>query len=216
MNVSNYIIQSHIDTVVAIEKGYMPRSMVKVLLTASDDRVCLSCAKLEGLAIGMDDYFLVDGQEFLLPPFHDHCRCTLLYEESPEPQARRDYNSLILFSNMANDSSSFEGSVVGYYATIYFLEKLIACPASDFSSAGLEIKNGASLEGQLQSMKLNKDSIFNGALRRAYDYQVENAKSLKTDRGRRARIDRWVSGVLESESLTASNYEFLYDLTHRF
>jgi SPP1 gp7 family putative phage head morphogenesis protein len=61
----------------AQEQGLLG-DVVKVWVTAGDDRVCPICKALDGEKASMNDMF--SNGEFI-PPAHPHCRCGIEYRE---------------------------------------------------------------------------------------------------------------------------------------
>lgn len=59
-------------------QGLMGRT-IKEWLTADDSRVCERCRALDGVKVGMEDYFPGTGIQF--PPLHPCCRCVVNYYE---------------------------------------------------------------------------------------------------------------------------------------
>lgn len=69
----------------AQKSGYMGKT-VKVWCTAGDERTCATCGALNGKPIEFNDDYAVPSGSVRVPPAHPHCRCTLLYRESNEPE----------------------------------------------------------------------------------------------------------------------------------
>lgn len=64
--------------------GYLG-NVVKVWLTAEDERVCSTCGSLEGVEVAMDDEFNGASGSWstrLTAPAHPGCRCTVAYVET--------------------------------------------------------------------------------------------------------------------------------------
>lgn len=64
----------------ARDEGYFNGEVVKVWITAEDERTCPFCGEMDGETIGLDEQF--DGFDGPIdcPPLHPNCRCTLGYE----------------------------------------------------------------------------------------------------------------------------------------
>lgn len=87
----------------AQEAGYIGE-VVKVWVTALDERTCPTCSGLEGMRIAMDEDFpfntKLEGRNATIkkvPPAHPSCRCAVMYEEISPPvyQKSKESNSKI-------------------------------------------------------------------------------------------------------------------------
>jgi len=185
----------------------------KVWSSGLDGCSCSLCAKLEGKAVKRNEPFVIAGRSVMEPPLHDDCRCALLYEEKPKPQLRRDYETFLSYASLANDSVIFSSAVNGYFAALYFLQKLTDASPYELKTAGLSVGNGASLKAQMANIKNHQDQIFNAAIKRAYDREWHEVQSLKTERGREARMERFIQGIIATQALSPANHEFLRELS---
>lgn len=80
---------SYFGTKQAQEQGLLGK-VEKVVCTSSDERVCEICGPMDGVRIALDDDFdfktkLTEPGIKKTPPFHPHCRCTVMYEEIEPP-----------------------------------------------------------------------------------------------------------------------------------
>jgi hypothetical protein len=187
------------------------KNYYKVWSSAIDGCSCSLCSKLEGAAVTLDEPFRIAGYVVQEPPLHDGCRCAVLFVDGSalEPWLVRIHNSFIKFSNVASASANFQVFVSGFFAAEYFLGVLASAPEADIVAAGLFGKN---FIAQLRDLQLRRDHLFNSAIKRAFDCEYENAKLLKSERVRRARLDRWLQIVVGSQSLAPANYEYLKEL----
>lgn len=67
----------------AQEQGYFGGEVVKVWMTADDERTCDFCGPLDGQVIGLEETFpgLTDKlPNIFVPPAHPNCRCTVGYQ----------------------------------------------------------------------------------------------------------------------------------------
>lgn len=181
--------------------------MYKIWSSALDGCSCSLCAKLEGSAVLLDEPFEVAGRSVMAPPLHDGCRCVLAYEESPAPAALRDLDAYCRFASVAKTSADFFAAVNGYHAAVFFLRRLAGHSAAELEAAGLSPDH--QLSGELASLVADQDAFVNGAIRRAYDRVVLDASGLKTERGRRSRVDQLLQLILSSQMLSPANYQYL-------
>lgn len=184
----------------------------KIWSSSLDGCSCSLCAKLEGTAVKYNEPFKIAGHSIMEPPLHDGCRCAVLYEENPKPQLRRDYDTFLSFAGIANDSDIFDLVVNSYFAALYFLQHLVDASPTELKAAGLSVEDGASLHNQMINIQNHQDQIFNAAIKRAYDRELKEAQSLKTERGRKVRMDRLLQGIIGTQALSPANYEYLRDL----
>lgn len=119
------------------------------------------------------------------------------------------YNSFVENSNAASESFVFNYFVSCYFAAEYSLGQLAAAPEYDLAVAGL-LHND--FKSQLRDLQLRRDHIFNIAIKRSFDHEWEFCQSLKTERGRRARMDQWIQIIVASQALAPANYEYLKEL----
>jgi len=195
-----------------IRAGMMPEQTMKIWSTALDGGSCSLCAKLQWTAVKHSQPFVFAGRSVMTPPLHDGCRCAIFYEENPKPQLRRDYDTFMSFAAIANDSDMFSAVVNSYFAALYFLQNLVDASPADLRAAGLSIESGASLRSQMDNIKNHQDDIFNAAIKRDYDRTWSDAQSLKTERGKKTRMDAFLQSVLSSQVLSDANQEYLYCL----
>jgi hypothetical protein len=185
--------------------------MFKVWSSSADDCTCSLCAKLEGTAVRIDEVFEIAGHSVLEPPLHDGCRCAVAWvdESFLEHRLVRVYEAFVKFSNAASSSLVFQQFITCFFAAEYFLEQLASASDADLALAGLAQND---FKAQLRDIRSRRDQIFNAALKRAYDHAWEEASQLKTERGRKNRMELWLQGVLTSRALSPANYEYLKEL----
>jgi hypothetical protein len=185
--------------------------MFKVWSSSADDCTCSLCAKLEGTAVRIDEVFEIAGHSVLEPPLHDGCRCAVAWvdESFLEHRLVRVYEAFEKFSNAASSSLVFQQFITCFFAAEYFLEQLASASDADLALAGLAQND---FKAQLRDIRSRRDQIFNAALKRAYDHAWEEASQLKTERGRKNRMELWLQGVLASRALSPANYEYLKEL----
>ena len=185
--------------------------MFKVWSSSADDCTCSLCAKLEGAAVRIDEVFEIAGHSVLDPPLHNGCRCTVSWvdESFLEHRLVRAYKAFEKFSNAASSSRVFQQFATCFFAAKYFLEQLASASDADLALAGLAQND---FKAQLRDIRSRRDQIFNAALKRAYDHAWEDASQLKTERGRKNRMELWLQGVLASRALSPANYEYLKEL----
>ena len=183
----------------------------KVWTSSADGCSCSLCSKLEGTAVKYNEPFEIAGRSVMEPPLHDKCRCSVLWVEKSllEPDLVRLYNAFVIFSSAASSSVSFQSFISCFFAAEYFLGKLASAPAGDLVAAGLA---GNDFKAQSLDLRLRRDQLFNDAIKRSFDHEWESAKLLKTERGRRARMDQWVQLVVSTQALAPANYEYLKEL----
>ena len=183
----------------------------KVWSSAFDGRCCSLCSKLEGTAIRLDEPFEIAGRVIQEPPLHDRCRCAVVFVEEQflDPRLVRVHNTFLNFSSVASNSKIFVHFINSFFAAEYFLGQLAAAPSSDLALVGL---GSADFKSQFRDLQRRRDQIFNVAIKRAYDYEWENAQSLKTEHGRRARMERWLQLIIDSQALSPVNYNYLKEL----
>ena len=204
--------------------------MFKVWSSSADDCTCSLCAKLEGTAVRIDEVFEIAGHSVLEPPLHDGCRCAVAWvdESFLEHRLVRVYEAFEKFSNAASSSLVFQQFITCFFAAEYFLEQLASASDADLALAGLaQLEQLASasdadlalaglaqndFKAQLRDIRSRRDQIFNAALKRAYDHAWEEASQLKTERGRKNRMELWLQGVLASQALSPVNREYLKEL----
>jgi len=121
----------------------------------------------------------------------------------------RDYDSYIKFSNAASEASDFQSFVSSFFAAEHSLGQLAAAPVSDLALAGL---GGLDFKAQYRDLQLRRDQLFNAAIKKAFDRELEISSLMSSERGRRACMDRWLQVVVASQSLAPANYEYLKEL----
>jgi len=65
----------------AVDQGLIPPGAERVWITAGDERTCDFCGPLDGMTVGLEDYFssAANNRSYttLTPPLHPQCRCSL-------------------------------------------------------------------------------------------------------------------------------------------
>jgi SPP1 gp7 family putative phage head morphogenesis protein len=61
----------------AQEDGLLTGQEQKEWIVTPDDRLCPVCEPMDGVTVGIDEDFDVDGDEMEGPPAHPNCRCTI-------------------------------------------------------------------------------------------------------------------------------------------
>ena len=179
----------------------------KIWSSAADGCSCSLCMKLEGTALPAGEPFVIAGRSVQAPPLHEGCRCALAYEDRLAPAPTRDLDAYCRFASIAKSSDDFFAAVNSYHAAVFFLRRLAGRSTAELESAGLSSSHLCSAE--LSSLVANQDDFVNEAILRAYNRVVVDASCLKTERGRRARVDQFVQLILSSQLLSPVNYQYL-------
>jgi SPP1 gp7 family putative phage head morphogenesis protein len=61
----------------ATEAGLLTGNESKEWIVTPDDRLCPICEPMDGVQVGLDEMFDVDGDQVDEPPAHPNCRCTI-------------------------------------------------------------------------------------------------------------------------------------------
>lgn len=61
----------------AVDAGLLTGQEEQEWIVANDDRLCPICEPMDGVRVGLDESFDVDGEEMDGPPAHPNCRCVL-------------------------------------------------------------------------------------------------------------------------------------------
>lgn len=61
----------------AKEAGLLSGGEQKEWIVTPDDRLCPICEPMDGVNVGLDEKFVVNGEELDGPPAHPNCRCTI-------------------------------------------------------------------------------------------------------------------------------------------
>ncbi len=191
------------------KKGYY-----KMWASSVDGCSCSLCAKLEGTAVKCSEPFKIAGRSVMEPPLHDGCRCTLLWvkESNLEPRLVRTHNAFVSYSNAASRSLDFQSFANSFFASLYFLEQLASASRDDLAAAGMPQSELSNFAAQFRALQSRRDDIFNVAIQRAYDHEWKDSQSLKTELGRKNRMERLLQGIIASQALSPANYEYLKEL----
>lgn len=57
--------------------GYLGKNAQKEWVVGDDDKLCPICQDMDGVEVGLDEDFEVDGEDMEGPPAHPNCRCTI-------------------------------------------------------------------------------------------------------------------------------------------
>lgn len=120
-----------------------------------------------------------------------------------------EYNSYIELSNSASEALDFQSFLSSFFAAEHSLGRLAEAPVGDLVQAGLGDMNFGSL---FQDLQLRRDMIFNQAIKRSYDRELEVAALMSSERGRRSVMDRWLQVVVASQTLSPVSYNYLKEL----
>lgn len=186
----------------------------KMWSSSLDGCSCSLCAKLEGTAVKNNESFEIAGRSVMEPPLHDGCRCALLWVEESKLQPRlvRVHNAFVDYSKAASLSIDFQRFVSCFFAATYFMEQLAAASCEDLAAAGMPQNEFSNFADQLRAIQSRRDEIFNAAIKRAYNREMKEVQLLKTERGRKVRMDRLIQVITETQALSPANYEYLRDL----
>jgi hypothetical protein len=66
----------------AVENGMLPPDVLRKCF--ANDGCCDVCDDADGQVVGLDEPFVVDGEEFDTPPFHPRCRCGMGIADADE------------------------------------------------------------------------------------------------------------------------------------
>jgi SPP1 gp7 family putative phage head morphogenesis protein len=61
----------------AKDAGLLTGTESKEWIVTPDDRLCPICEPMDGITVGLDENFDVDGDQVDAPPAHPNCRCTI-------------------------------------------------------------------------------------------------------------------------------------------
>lgn len=111
---------------------------------------------------------------------------------------------------LVNDSCNFSTVSSRYNLLITTLSDLAVFTDEDLRAVGVEPSKP--FRETLSEVQKKKDTIFNQAIKRAYDDTVVKAAELKTEKGRRARLDKFKEEVLNSGVLSENNIVYLESL----
>ncbi|MDR1630042.1 MAG: hypothetical protein LBS36_07520 [Oscillospiraceae bacterium] len=162
---------------------------------------------MEGTAVPVGAFFIINGRSVQGPPLHEDCRCGLVYEENPAPAPARDFEAFNLFYQISVSSEDFISSVNGYHTAVFFLQRLSSYSEPALCSAGMAPRS--TLQSKLLTLMADQDNIINAAIKRVYDSVMREAKSLKTEKGKQTRLNRTLQLILYSQVLSPKNYEYL-------
>jgi hypothetical protein len=71
----------------AVEAGAFPEGMVRVWVTAHDDRRCPVCRPLDGVQVeGLEEKWATAAGAILTPPAHPGCRCRMVAKPASRPR----------------------------------------------------------------------------------------------------------------------------------
>lgn len=111
---------------------------------------------------------------------------------------------------LVNDSSNFSTVARRYEMLIGTLYDLMAYTPEELQRAG--VRPEKPFKEYLDEILAKKDIIINQAIKRAFDDTVAKASELKTEKGRRSRLDKFREEVLNSGVLSENNIVYLESL----
>lgn len=111
---------------------------------------------------------------------------------------------------LVNDSCNFSTVARRYEMLIGTLYDLMAYTPEELQRAG--VRPEKPFKAHLDEILAKKDIIINQAIKRAYDDTVAKASELKTEKGRRARLEKFREEVLTSGVLSENNIVYLESL----
>ena len=111
---------------------------------------------------------------------------------------------------LVNDSCNFSTAARRYEMLIGTLYDLVAYTPVELQQAG--VRPEKPFKEYLDEILEKKDIIINQAIKRAYDDTAVKAAKLKTEKGRRARLDKFKEEVLSSGVLSENNIIYLESL----
>jgi hypothetical protein len=197
--------------VAAARSGHIELTGYYKVWSSSTDGCCSLCSELEGAAVKLDEPFEVAGRVVQEPPLHDGCRCEVLvvHESILEHRLIRLHKAFIKFSNAASGSVLFQSFISCFFAAEYFLGQLASAPGADLVAAGMAEND---FEAQFRDLQLRRDQLFNAAIKRAFEHELECTRLMKDEHCRRSHMDRWLQVVVASQALAPGNYEYLKEL----
>lgn len=182
----------------------------KIWSSCMDGCSCSLCSTLEGAALPVDESFFVAGRYVSAPPLHEGCRCSLLFVGDVAPAPVRDLEAFCAFSSITNESADFYTAINGFNSAVFFMRRLAAYPDSELAAAGL--KSSGAFRSDLNDLIGSRDALVGEAIRRAYGRVLREAASLKTERGKRARLNRFAQLLRSSHELSPADDQLLASL----
>jgi SPP1 gp7 family putative phage head morphogenesis protein len=61
----------------AQDKGLLGKNAQQEWIVGDDEKLCPICQDMDGVQVGLDEDFNVDGEDIDGPPAHPNCRCTV-------------------------------------------------------------------------------------------------------------------------------------------
>jgi hypothetical protein len=107
---------------------------------------------------------------------------------------------------------NFQEFANSFFAALYFLEQLASASCDDLAAAGMPQSELSDFSAQFHALQSRHDDIFNAAIKRAFDHEWKEAQDLKTELGRKNRMERLLQGIISSQALSSANYEYLKEL----
>lgn len=137
-------------------------------------------------------------------------RPPVTYEDAVRESIRREVEIMNDCIELINSSCNFSTVTFRYSILIETLTKLSRHTDQELRIAGVfpEEPFGETLE----TIQSQKDMIINQAIRRAYDRTVEDAKMLKTEKGRQNRLAKFKASILASATVSQANISYLNSL----
>lgn len=201
----NDLIQNEIKT------GVMPKGTKKVWSTAGVANVCRDCLRLEGTIIDIDKKFISGRKSVSIPPLHDGCRCVVMYESSDSKLVKnyspikRELELQAKCLEYLKTTSLIYDAIEKYFVLIESLDRLIKYSEDDLNKVKLSKRIVKEMKIDFVNDKVN---IFNGVIEREYQYQIKDAETLKTNRGKINRIKKLYDSLIDYPDLPSESIKY--------
>ncbi len=123
---------------------------------------------------------------------------------------RRSYDISIESQNILNTTKNVETALSRYSVLMSNLSTLASATEEELSFSGLKSK--ADIKNYLDELEIQKDTIINQAIYRAYNDMINKASVLKTEDGRQNRILCFRDTVLSLDGLSDVNRSYVNEL----
>ena len=137
-------------------------------------------------------------------------RATVTYEEAVRESIRREIEIMNDCVELVNNSCDFSTVTYRYSLLIETLTKLSQYTVQELQIAGVSPER--LFKETLETIQSQKDMIINQAIKRAYDHTVEDAKTLKTEKGRQNRLAKFKASISASATVSQANISYLHSL----
>lgn len=135
---------------------------------------------------------------------------TVTYEEAIRESVLREIEIMNDCIELVNSSCNFSTVTFRYSLLIETLTKLSWHTDQELRIAGVSPERP--FKETLEAIQSQKDMIINQAIKRAYDRTVEDAKALKTEKGRQNRLAKFKASILASATVSQANVSYLNSL----